>query len=262
MMQRVLLPTLTLLVLFLIVADRLARKAPAPVVAAVTEPASPGAKSGLPGRSVSGSSSLGDAGSPNIERLARLATRKSLSTEGRGTYLDSLLLSTDSVLRRWPAPMGRPIRIAIREGELPAYTPRMAGYVRESMRTWEQTGIDISFTVVPDTLDADIIVRWIQQFPIDRTGQTDLTWDQFGRVQHAIITLAIVDGHGTTLPPPAMLSVAMHEVGHALGLPHSGSGADIMYPEPRITTLSDRDRRTALLLYHLPSGSVKDSVTP
>jgi hypothetical protein len=262
-MQRVLLPTLTLLVLLIILADRVHRPAAAPVVVAVTEPAKPVAKSGLPARSTPEFiSSAPDAGTPTIERLARLATRRMLSAEGRGTYLDSLLLSTDSVLRRWPVPMGRPITVAIVEGEIPSYSPRMAGYIRESLRTWEQVGLDLRFVPVADTLDADIVVRWIHQFPIDRTGQTDLTWDQYGRVQHAIITLAVADGHGTTLPGSALLSVAMHEVGHAIGLPHSGSPADVMFPEPRITGLSDRDRRTSLLLYHLPSGSVKDSVAP
>ncbi|MEO8294012.1 MAG: matrixin family metalloprotease [Gemmatimonadota bacterium] len=255
------LPTLTVLVLVLILADRFHRPAAVPAVAVTAEPAIPVAKSGLPARSAPGflTSTL-DPGTPTIDRLARLATRRTLNAEGRDTYLDSLLLSTDSVLRRWPSSMGRPVRVAIVEREIPSYAPRMAAYVRESLRNWEQTGIDLSFLPVADTLDADIVVRWIHQFPIDRTGQTDLTWDQYGRVQKAIITLAVADGHGTTLPGSALLSVAMHEVGHAIGLPHSGSAADVMYPEPRITGMSDRDRRTALLLYDLPSGSIKDSV--
>src|SRR5687768_5330934 len=43
----------------------------------------------------------GRAGGEIGERLVRLATRERLSREASGTYLDSLIVSTDSVVRRW-----------------------------------------------------------------------------------------------------------------------------------------------------------------
>jgi hypothetical protein len=258
-MQRYFLPTLTLLVLGLILADRLIRTE-RPVVAATPPAQVAQAKSGSPTPSATVTQLPGESGTPTIERLARLATRRTLSGEGRETYLDSLLLSTDSILRRWPVPLGRPVRIALIEGGPPSYAPRMSGYVREAFSHWESLGLDLHFEFTSDTLGADMLVKWISRFPIDRTGQTDLTWDQFGRVQRAVITLAIADGRGRTLPSTALLSVAIHEVGHSLGLPHSALTSDVMFPEPRITELSPRDRHTALLLYQLPAGSVKDSL--
>lgn len=259
-MQRYFLPTLTLLVIGLILADRLTREGPVVVATAPVNPP-PEAKSAS-GPHSTVTQLPGESGTPTIERLARLATRRTLSGEGRETYLDSLLLSTDSVLRRWPVPLGRPVRVALIEGGPPTYAPRMGGYVREAFSQWENLGLDLHFEFTADTLGSDMVVRWISKFPIDRTGQTDLTWDQFGRVQRAVITLAIADGRGRTLPSTALLSVAVHEVGHSLGLPHSALSSDVMFPEPRITELSTRDRHTALLLYQLPAGSVKDSVGP
>jgi hypothetical protein len=196
---------------------------------------------------------------PTIERLARLAARQQLSRERRLTYLDSLIISTDSVVRRWPDRSGVPLRVSVIEGGAPGYQPRMAGFVREALSRWENAGIGVSFTLVTDTAGADILVRWIDHFDFDRAGQTDLTWDQAGRVRKADILLALRTHTGIVLPDPALITVAVHETGHALGLPHSPDSNDVMFPATQTGILSDRDRRTAQVLYQLPTGPVRDS---
>lgn len=195
---------------------------------------------------------------PTIDRLARLAARQQLSREGSSTYLDSLIVSTDSVVRRWPDRSGLPLRVSIIEGGPAGYQPRMAEFVREALGRWESAGIGIRFTTVSDTNQAEILVRWIDHFDFDRAGQTDLTWDQAGRVRRAAILLALRTNTGLALPDPALLTVAVHETGHALGLPHSADANDVMFPATQTGVLSERDRRTAQVLYRLPPGPVRD----
>ena len=195
------------------------------------------------------------------DRLTRIAARDQLTRESGGTYLDSLIVSTDSVVRRWPDRWGTPLRVHIVEGGAPGYLPRMAGLVREAFDRWEQTGIGVRFQMVPDSAGADITVRWIDHFDFDRAGQTDLTWDQLGRVRRASISLALRTHTGAPLPDAALMSVAVHEAGHAIGLPHSADTNDVMFPATRTSALTDRDRRTVEVLYRIPPGPVKDDST-
>jgi hypothetical protein len=264
-MRRAFLPLLTLVLAVLVLVDRIGhlKLASDAASSAVQGPSATQSGTAHPAveQDVMRSDGVaGRAARPEAERRVRLVTRERLSREVGGTYLDSLIMSTDSVVRRWPDRWGKPIRLYIVEGGAPGYLPKMAGFARDAFDRWEQTGVGIRFSVVSDSADADVMIRWIDHFDFDRAGQTDLTWDQLGRVRRASISLALRTHTGAVLPDAALLSVAVHEAGHALGLPHSSDTNDVMFPATRTGTLTERDRRTIEVLYRLPPGPVRDEL--
>ncbi len=261
MLQRVVLPVLVLVLLVLVLADRVVRaRRPADREASVAarSAAGPGGAAGSRAhRSSQGARPGEPPGESPLERIARLASRRRLADAGPSTYLDSMLATTDSVVRRWPDARRR-LRVAIVEGGAVGWSARAEEPLREAFRTWEGLGLGLGFDFVADTAGADVSVRWINRFDFDRVGQTDLAWDPHGQVRRAAITLALRNNLDQPLDDRALRAVALHETGHALGLPHSSDSGDVMFPATRTDTLTPRDRRTAQLLYGLAPGSVKD----
>jgi predicted Zn-dependent protease len=59
---------------------------------------------------------------------------------------------------------------------------------------------------------------------------------------------------GGALTPRQVELVAAHEMGHALGLPHSDDPRDVMYPRNTALRLTSRDYRTLQAVYDMPNG--------
>ena len=54
-----------------------------------------------------------------------------------------------------------------------------------------------------------------------------------------------------------MRVLALHEIGHLIGLDHCPDSGDLMFVRTKVRDLSPRDIATALLLYELPAGPLR-----
>src|SRR5260370_10760793 len=147
------------------------------------------------------------------------------------TYLPAMLLQSDSVLKRWPDRTSSPLLVYLPEVQIPGYTPELGESVKNAFWRWERVaGIPVTFFFTHDSSRADVIVEWIREFPIERTGQADVRWNHEGWIMSGTLTVATHNPGGVVLPPEAVYTVALHEIGHLLGLGHSDDSADVMYP--------------------------------
>lgn len=222
-------------------------------------PAKAGSMVGAPSAPDSAASAAGAA--PELsytDQLARAETRRRVRASTEYTYLDEIVAeSADSALHRWDGRSVTPVRVYVTQGSVPNFKPAFVDVVRGAFQRWQDAGVPVRFDLDADSGQAEVEVRWKERFDIERTGQTDLIWDGEGRIQRGVITIAMLDPQGRALGPDDVRVVALHEVGHLLGLDHSSDSTDIMFAKTQARDLSDRDIQTAVLLYELGPGSMR-----
>ena len=190
--------------------------------------------------------------------LARSETRRRIRASAGLTYLNQVVAATgDSMLHRWDDRLHRPVRVYLATGTAANFQPAFLGAVRDAFQRWQEAGVPVRWDLAADSAAAEVRFKWKVQFEEERTGQTDLTWDQDGHLQTAIVTLATFDPKGHPLGPDEVRVIALHEIGHLIGLDHSSDTTDIMYPVTKVRDLSPRDIQTAVLLYDLAPGSIR-----
>lgn len=172
-----------------------------------------------------------------------------------GSYLGDLLRGHDSTLTRWPDRTELPLAVWIQpRSDVPNWSASLVAAVADAFAVWEDTGIPVRFLFVDDALAADISVRWIDRFDEPISGTTAWSRNDGWWITDARVTLAVHQRHGPALDAEAVRALALHEIGHVLGLDHASDSTYIMSPRVRVRALTSADRATVRRLYQLPPG--------
>jgi hypothetical protein len=193
---------------------------------------------------------LSDGGLADVRRRVR--------SEQAGTYIADILLERDSALARWPDRRGVPLTVWIQPASnVRDFSTSFVARVRAAFEEWDGLHLPVHFTFVEDSSDADVHVSWIDRFRDPISGRTRWARDDSWTITDANITLAVHHNQGELLEDDAMQAMALHEIGHLLGLDHTVDTTSIMAPRVRVRSLSVADRATVRLLYALPAGPIR-----
>ncbi len=147
-----------------------------------------------------------------------------------------------------------------------SYGKQLESDVREAFETWSKLSQNkLSFEFVPGSGAADMVLAWAASkaslrdksesgeanVSYSTTGSGRRTAKNPGDITHAKITFVLVDINNKAWAPGELRTVALHEIGHALGLMgHSKNASDIMYHQKNsVTEPSARDLNTLNQLY-------------
>lgn len=189
---------------------------------------------------------------------ARALVRRRLAEQSRGTYIGEMLAERDSALARWRDLRGVPLTVWIQPAsDIPAWRQEYATRVRDAFLAWDALHLPVRFAFTADSARADVHVSFIDHFDEPISGRTKWARDDNWWIIDADIVLAVHHRTGIALDDDAMRAMALHEVGHLLGLDHTEDATSIMAPRVRVRSLSAADRATVRLLYTLPPGGVR-----
>lgn len=192
---------------------------------------------------------------PPSDGTSNTDLRRRIELASNNTYIADVIASHDSALARWPDRHGNPLRVWVQPSvAFAGFNAASVPVVRQAFVEWSNLDIPVPFTFVVDSGMADVRVTWVEKFNESISGKTLWAHDDAWWIIDANIQLAVRHHSGEVLDTTSVRAIAMHEVGHLLGLDHTTDTTSIMAPKVRVRDLSAADRATAQLLYKLPAG--------
>jgi hypothetical protein len=191
------------------------------------------------------------------ERL-KAEVRRRLVEREHGTYIGEMLAERDSALARWPDRRGKPLTVWIQRAfGVRGWSESFHADVRNAVIEWNDVGLPVPLAFTNDSARADVHISFIDHFDEPISGRTKWARDDDWWITDADIVLAVHHHSGLALDDDSMRAMALHELGHLLGLDHTEDPTAVMAPKVRVRSLSAAELATVRLLYTLPPGGVR-----
>ncbi len=165
------------------------------------------------------------------------------------------------VLRRplWalPASGERILKVALIAGDESRDGWRLDGpqRLRDAAAAWNELDVPLRLATTARVDSADIRVVILASLPVDSTSSSDLARYRAGltrlsvstssEIARAWVGIAQSSPRGTPYSVEDQVATLLHELGHAIGLPHSDAGLSMMAAMPVATSLTRMDARLA-----------------
>ena len=189
---------------------------------------------------------------PPVRDYTDIAQR--LADAKGSTYMDEILAERGGNVARWADRRDDPVRVWVQpESAIKDWWPDFPERARDAFYTWAAAGVPIRFLFIADSVAAEVRVRWVDRFP-EAAGKTYWARDQNWWIVGADIQLAVHHPNGQRYDGTNVRTIALHEVGHLIGLDHTTNPDNIMSASVHVSNLSAADLRTASLIYKLPPG--------
>ena len=192
-------------------------------------------------------------GSININRY-------NLSSVVPNSYIRGVISQGD--VTRWN-PLTFPLKVYVQENGVP---PTYVKQLKKAYMTWQNTTKEVSFVFVNSKEDADMKCVFVHDLP--NLSDDTLGFHQFkflgNKIADSVITFMLTDPYGNEFDADLFYTVALHEIGHSLGLAgHSSNSKDLMYPitSARTYDFTKRDLTTLKLLYKMVPDNTNEDFT-